>query len=105
MLEKYVSEDIWLKLFFNYCNSVDGNIVCADARFPNEREAIKKHGGINVLVMRPELELKDGHISENLVGSPDEYDVFIVNDRSKELMESDVESWWFTRSNRNAKYV
>jgi len=98
-----VSPDIWLKVFIDDCNSTDGNIVCADARFPNERDAIKKTGGLSLLVIRPNFEIKTDHVSENLIGDPDNYDVVVTNDRSKGLLEQDIESWWFIRSNRNGR--
>jgi hypothetical protein len=97
---KIISDDIWLKIFIDECNSTDGNVVCADARFPNEREAIKKKGGLNVLVTRPGLESGDSHSSENLLGDAEDYDVIVINDRSKQIMESDIESWWFVKAKK-----
>lgn len=95
-----VSPDIWLKIFIDDCNTTDGHIVCADARFPNEREAIKKAKGINALVLRPNYIHENSHVSENLLGEEKDYDVLIINDRTQGLLEEDIESWWFVRSNR-----
>jgi hypothetical protein len=95
-----VSDDVWLRMFVDECNSFDGNVVCADARFPNERELIKKHGGLNILVTRPGLESGDSHSSENLLGNSEDYDVIVINDRSKQIMESDIESWWFIKAKK-----
>lgn len=97
---RIIDDEIWLTMFIQECNTFDGHVVCADARFPNERERIKRNGGLNVFVERPDLVSVDSHISENLLGEPGDYDVFVINDRSKQLMESDIESWWFTKSHR-----
>ena len=77
--------------------------MCADARFPNERQAIKKAGGVNALVIRPNFVIETNHSSENLLGDEKDYDVIIMNDRSREVMEEDIESWWFVRSNRHGR--
>ena len=58
------------------------NYVISDARFANERAAIEKTNGINILVRRPST-LADSHISENDLGSPEDY--FYVVDNSKDI--------------------
>ncbi len=41
-----------------------GNVVFTDARFDNELQAIRAVGGINIRILRGDMESADGHASE-----------------------------------------
>jgi len=61
-------------------------VVIADARFENERIAVKKFGGKMILVDCVQTrEQESTHRSETGLGSKEEYDVVIVNDKNAGL--------------------
>jgi hypothetical protein len=68
-------------------------VVITDARFPNEREAIKQWGGFNVFIDRPSatsLGIK-GHASENSLGDGSEYDFCVKNYSTLDDLYKNVE--------------
>ena len=99
LCRKHISENVWIDLFMNEIRKTEGNITCADARLPNERQAIRELGGINVRVKNNHVESDDSHISENLLGSDEEYQVIMYNDSSKSVFENDIELWFSHRTN------
>lgn len=95
-----ITNTIWVDIFLKKYKAMQGNVVCTDARMRNERELIKSLGGLNILVVRPELESKDGHISENDLGHESEYGAVITNDDTIFKLQHDVIAWYTLRSNR-----
>ena len=91
-----IDENIWLDIALKKIKNTDGHIVVTDARFKNERDAIKSIGGITMFVDRPEISKKfnfeTADISEKDQLS-DSYDVFVVNDRSIQLLEFEIDMW------------
>lgn len=63
------------------CNK-DINYVLADARFPNERKMLKKHGAILGLTIRNTGKENDSHASEKSLGKAKDYDYVIDNNMS-----------------------
>jgi hypothetical protein len=92
-----INPDIWLEIFAKDSNG-KGSIVVTDARFPNERAYLKSVGALLVLVDRPGLISNDTHISEQLLGTPDEYDAVVTNASTIHALHSDVSMWYSVRS-------
>jgi hypothetical protein len=92
-----INPDIWLEIF---TNNIKGrkNIVVTDARFPNERAYLKAAGAVLILVERLGLPNTDLHISEQLLGTPDEYDVVVINESTIHALHSDISMWYSVRS-------
>ena len=92
LFRELIDNEIWLKCFEERIKSMDGHIVCTDARFPNERQLLKKLGAVLVFIERPDNSHRlDTHISENQF--QDNYDVHIINDRPLHLLKQDIELW------------
>jgi hypothetical protein len=92
-----VNPDIWLEIFAKD-NNGKGSIVVTDARFPNERAYLKAVGALLVLVERPGLINTDTHISEQLIGTPDEYDAVVTNNSTIHALHSDISMWYSVRA-------
>ena len=94
---KVVSSTIWVDLMVSTINNTNGNVVVTDARFKNERDALRNIGAITIWIDRPELSKKfifsEAHISETDQIS-DSYDVTIINDRSKEFLQETICLWY-----------
>ena len=93
-----VNPDIWLEIFAKNNKGMD-DIVVTDARFPNERAYLKAAGALLVLVERPGLITTDTHISEQLLGTSDEYDAVVTNNSTIHALHSDISMWYSVRSN------
>ncbi len=65
LFRKQWSEDIWGQIPFNKKYSQNTLVLITDARFENELRMSRKHGGINIHVIRPGQEQEDTHASEN----------------------------------------
>jgi hypothetical protein len=94
MCRNYVKDDIWLQYVKHTIVTHQGNLVITDARFKNEREFLADLGAVMILIIRPGYENKSTHISENQLGSPDEYDVVVTNDRTITAVQSDIAMWY-----------
>ena len=97
-----VDENIWLNLTLKKIKDAEGHVVITDSRFKNERDAIKKLGGITMFVDRPEITSKfdvtNAHVSE-LDQLNDSYDVYVMNDRTVAFLESELSMWLHTKLN------
>jgi hypothetical protein len=95
-----VEPSIWLDLTMNKIKSIEGNVIITDARFQNERDAIKKAGGLKMFVDRPSVSEKfnaaTAHESE-LNQLTDDYDVYVVNDSTVSLLEIEIDMWYNTK--------
>lgn len=94
IIRTYVDDAVWLKYFEKATLNTKANIVCTDARFPNERKFLKEKGATLILIQREGLESTDTHVSENLLGDPSEYDVVIQNNSTKTGLHSSVSLWY-----------
>lgn len=98
----FIQDDIWL-CYIKYNISNDFvNTVITDARFKNERDYLKQLGAVLVLVKRdtpdtlPDTQL---HISENQLGSDEDYDVIVHNNDTLVSLQSDIAMWYTLRKN------
>jgi len=74
-----IDPEIWIKIFKTKAVNTD-NIVVADARYENERSTITELNGINVLIKRPNVEIKNSfHSSENSLGHETDYNIILNN--------------------------
>jgi hypothetical protein len=83
-----VGEDFWVVCFEKfYLKNMNKKIVVTDVRYPNERDIIKKLGGIVIGVVRPSIQYIDNHISETSV-DVNTADMILINDGTvEELLE------------------
>lgn len=93
----YIADDIWLQYFAKATANETGDIVVTDARFPNERKFLRDRGAILCLLNRPSIESTDTHVSENLLGTFDDYDIVINNVGNITQLQSSVSTWWTFR--------
>lgn len=85
-----INENIWVDCLVSNVDT-NQNIVCCDARFPNERTALKEIGAKLVLINRAgETIIDDSHASENSFEGL--YDLIIDNNSSKEELLSKADS-------------
>jgi len=98
-----ISNDLWIDLTIkNMLSSGKRLIVVTDARYANERRALKKLGGILLLIKRSTTDGKDtdkewqydDHKTENDLGFEDDYDVVIENNSSVGQLQADIGMWW-----------
>lgn len=69
-------------------NSPSTNWTITDARFANERDALRSLGALTVLIKRPGLVSEvPAHISESSLGNDDEYDVVVINNSTIEALQ------------------
>lgn len=99
ILRTHVSDTIWLEYFNRIVCDKKCNIVVTDARFANERAYLKSLGAVLVLVKRKGLVSTDSHVSENQLGSDEEYDTIFHNVACIHGLQSDVSMWY------NLKYA
>lgn len=60
-----IDKNIWIKrMERTFIDNPDKSYIIADVRFPNEFEMIKRHGGIIIKVVRPDIKSEDTHASE-----------------------------------------
>jgi hypothetical protein len=59
---RHIHPDVWVNLVFRKMDMP--RMVISDVRYASEAHAVKKHGGINVLVWRPGFENDINHPSE-----------------------------------------
>lgn len=95
ILRTIIRDDIWIVLLFSQMKDLGSHIIVSDVRFKNEREAFKKAGAVLMLVKRDAIENKDGHSSENDLGTEKDYDVVINNsDITLNQLRSEVTMWY-----------
>ena len=89
-MRNIVHPNIWLLSLFSEYKEGHSKWMITDVRFPNEKEAIEKRGGINIRVERPSLVIPEGeHFSERALDEDFRtWDEVIVNDGDlKDLVE------------------
>ena len=64
------------------------NVLISDCRFANEREYVKGKGGKIILIKRSSEKVATTHLSENDMGSDDEYDYIIQNDGTLQQLKN-----------------
>lgn len=100
----YIKDDIWLAYVHDLIKNSDSNIVITDARFANEREFLLELGAVLILVKRKGYESGGSHISENQLGSEDEYDVIINNNSTITAVQSDIAMWYTLVKDASTSY-
>lgn len=90
----YIKDDIWLQYVKSTILNYSGNLVITDARFENERNFLAELGAVMILVIRPGFENKSTHVSENQLGSQEDYDVVVINDSTITALQSDIAMWY-----------
>jgi len=96
LCRKTIDDQIWINIFINKISKAEGFYISADVRFKNEREAIAKLGGKNLLILRPDLPeiTLNSHESEILGCDPYMIDVTIINDSTIHTLKDEVRNWW-----------
>jgi len=83
-----VDPDLWVNIA---TNTLSGNFVCSDVRFPNEAKAIHDRHGLIIKVIRPSHAISDGHKSEQEL--PDSMiDIVIMNTGTMEELLGKVDA-------------
>jgi hypothetical protein len=85
---------MWIKLWDMEQRKYD-RVIAPDARFPDEREFVRKLHG-KVLLVKREGVTAQGHVSENSKWSEDMYDAVITNDVSLQRIQMEVSLWYTT---------
>lgn len=93
VMRNNVADDIWLNYASKFISG-SGNYVITDSRFANERKYLKEKGATLILVKRKGLAGGDGHISENQLGTDEDYDVVVNNNSTKTALQSDISMWY-----------
>lgn len=86
-----ISPDLWVDLAMSNAMSAPA-VVFDDVRYPNEAAAIKKAGGIVVLVNRPGVENTDKHESELALDGYEDWDLTIDNNGTVEALLAEVDA-------------
>jgi hypothetical protein len=97
LLRNNIDDSIFLKLAARRMRMNDGHFVIADCRFSNERAFFKEIGATLCLIKRPTIHYIDTHMSENDLGTDDDYDVIMTNDGSLNSFKLDVSEWINTK--------
>lgn len=82
-------QNTWVNALFNSIEPEEKTII-TDTRFPNELEAVNKHGGITIKVVR-ELVYGDEHSSESALDNA-EFDYTIQNLFDVKKLEAEVKN-------------
>jgi hypothetical protein len=94
LCRNHVSDTIWLDIFSATVKKAEGNLVCTDARFQNERKLISELGGKNMLVVRPGITNSDSHSSENSLGDESEYSIVVTNSGTLADLHREITTWY-----------
>ncbi len=88
IIRKYVNDKFWINMMENKLNKLDSevdSVGISDARFPIERELLRKFGFHLILIKRDLInDSTSSHISENSFGFEEEYDYIIDNNSNIE---------------------
>ncbi|MFE3578164.1 deoxynucleotide monophosphate kinase family protein [Streptomyces vinaceus] len=87
-----LGQNVWVEQMFRKRDTW-GPTVITDVRFPNEAEAVKRHGGLVVQIVRPSQALIHGstHLSEHALRGF-EFDATILNSGSLEGLGASIRS-------------
>ena len=91
-LIRSVDSDFWIRSLITKLKDRMFDVVITDARFSNERIALKAIGATNILIER-ETGNQDTHESENDLGKECDYDVVIKNNSRVFQLTRDIEMW------------
>jgi hypothetical protein len=92
LVRKHIKDTFWTDVMEQEIK-VHENSVITDVRFPNERIFVRNNEGLLLLVERESEGKKvDAHSSENSIGSVDEYDYVIKNNKSVADLHDVVEA-------------
>lgn len=93
IVRKHVDNEFWIKLLVKQLQTTEGNVAITDARFQNERDALKAIGGTLMLVTKPDTTAA-GHSSENDLGSEADYDIVVNNNGTLAELDHDISMWY-----------
>jgi hypothetical protein len=94
LIRSSIDDNIFLKLADKRIEKSKKDIVISDCRFANERAWFLKKNAVLALVKRPSLKVNaDMHISENDLGTEDDYQVIINNDTTLNNLSLNVTTW------------
>lgn len=79
-----ISKNFWLDIMEQRLTERTSNVVITDCRFKNERNLVRKLGGTNIYISRPEVERQELSISELDLGDEIEYDMVVFNDTDRD---------------------
>jgi len=82
-----IDQDIWLKILQSQITDCDQNLVCCDARFPNERKFFRELGAKLWMIERTLPGKTDTHPSENQLGTITDYDHIMSNNGTFDDLE------------------
>lgn len=95
---RYIKDSIWLDYVDKIVQNIESDVVITDARFKNEREYLKSLGAVLILVKR-EGTPSSSHISENQLGSEEDYDVIVDNNDTIMALQSSIALWYSLSEN------
>jgi hypothetical protein len=94
LIRNNISDNVFIILLLEKIKTAERPIVITDARLENERHTLREIGAVMGLVKRAIPNSEDSHISENDLGSEDEYDLVIENNISLQQLRSDINLWY-----------
>jgi hypothetical protein len=92
VVRAYMDNLMWIKLWDMEQRKYD-RVIAPDARFPDEREFVRKLMGKVLLVKREGIDTQ-AHVSENSKWSEDKYDAVVNNDVSVQRIQSEIALWY-----------
>jgi hypothetical protein len=94
VIRDFVGDTYWVDIMRDRVNKVDTDMfVITDARFPNERALVKELWGTTALILREGNE-GDGHRSEKLMGTEDDYDLIFHNTGTVAQLALEIDLWF-----------
>lgn len=88
-----LDKDVWVKSLFVDFKPNDKWII-TDVRFPNEIEAIKKHGGIIIRIENPNINNSNTHSSETSLDNYNDWDYIIRNDGTLDEYKTKIKNFY-----------
>lgn len=85
-----IHPEAWINALFNSIEPEEKTII-TDTRFTNELDAINKHGGITINVLRNTISSNDEHSSESALDNAD-FDYTILNFFNVRKLEMDIKN-------------
>lgn len=101
VIRKQVCDNFWINILIDRVSASEStNIVVTDARFPNERKALKSLQAQLMLVKRGVVK-NDGHLSENMLGLEPDYDVVVDNSGVLIRTLHEVDLWYTLKGHKS----
>lgn len=87
----HVGQDYWTNLGQQHIERSNQPVVITDVRFPEERDMVRRKGGLWVWIERPGENPAAGHQSEGAL-DPEQADLVVVNDGSIDELSTAVDA-------------